>query len=264
MAEMSAYDDTVRMLRRAGCVFAEREADVIFASTRDPDRRHEMVCERAHGAPLEYVVGLAEFAGVSVCIGPPAFIPRHRAEALVAAADRCHAGADSVTALDLGCGCGAIAAALAHRHPGWSVHATDVDAAAIAYALTNGAAFGFETYEGDWFDGLPPALQGALDIVVAHLPYVPSAAVAMLPRDFRDSEPRRAVDGGSDGLDPWRTVAARAATWLAPGGALLSQVAGAQVAAAVRVGAAAGWATGPAAPDPAHEDDAVVLVSRRA
>ena len=264
MPETSAYDDAVRALRRAGCVFAEREADVIFASCHEADRRLKMVAQRAHGAPLEYVVGCAEFAGVSVRIGPPAFIPRHRAAALVDAADILHAGAGSVTALDLGCGCGAIAAALAHRHPGWRMHAADVDAAAVAYARTNGTAFGFETHEGDWFDALPPTLQGTLDIVVAHLPYVPSAQVALMPRDFRDAEPRRTVDGGSDGLDPWRTVAARAGLWLAPGGALLSQVAGGQVETALRVGTSAGWQTLPAPTDLAREDDAVVLVSRRA
>lgn len=263
VAETSAYDDAVRALRRAGCVFAEREADVIFASCHDAAQRRESVAERARGAPLEYVVGVAEFAGVAVRIGPPAFIPRHRAAALVEVADQLRLRADSVTALDLGCGCGAIAAALAHRHPGWSVHATDVDTAAVAWARTNGTAFGFATHEGDWFDALPPALQGTVDIIVAHLPYVPSSEVALMPRDFRDAEPRRAVDGGSDGLDPWRTVAARAAPWLAPGGALLTQVAGDQVETARRVGAAAGWQSSPASA-PTGEDDAVVLVNRRA
>lgn len=264
--ETSAYDDAVRALRGAGCVFAEREADVIFASCHDAHQRLEMVAERASGAPLEYVVGVAEFAGVSVRIGPHAFIPRHRAAALVDAADMLHADADPVTALDLGCGCGAIAAALAHRHPEWSVHATDVDAEAVAYARINAATLGFETHEGDWFDALPTALQGTLDIVVAHLPYVPTAQVALMPRDFRDAEPRRTVDGGSDGLDPWRTVAARAWTWLAPGGVLLSQVAVAQVETARRVGSAAGWETLPAPTDPARDADALVLVlvSRRA
>ncbi len=264
MAETPAYDEAVRTLRRAGCVFAEREAAVIFASGHAAARRRQMVAARAAGAPLEYVVGVAEFAGVRVRIGPPAFIPRHRAAALVDAADMVQTRADAVTVLDLGCGCGAIAAALAQRHPSRSVHATDVDAAAVAYARTNGVAFGFETHEGDWFDALPTSLQGALDVVVAHLPYVPSAEVAMMPRDFRDAEPLRTVDGGTDGLDPWRTVAARAATWLAPGGALLTQVAGTQVETAVTVGADAGWHTMPAITDLSDQDGAVVLVSRRA
>lgn len=261
---MSAYDDAVRDLRRAGCVFAEREADVIFAHTDDGGQRRRMVAERVQGAPLEYVVGFAEFAGVTVHVGAPAFIPRHRAAALVDVADRLLPRASSVTALDLGCGCGAIAAALADRRPGWRVHATEVDAAAAAYARTNGATFGFAVHVGDWFDGLPTSLRGALDLVVAHLPYVPSDAVAMMPRDFRGAEPRRVVDGGSDGLDPWRAVAPRATAWLASGGALLSQLAANQVEAALAIGAAAGWRSSIASAGTTGEDNVVVLVSRLA
>ncbi len=119
-----------RLLRAAGCVFAEREAGVIFAAFGASQDRARAVERRAAGEPLEYVVGSARFAGVSVAVGPPAFIPRHRAEALVDAAVAAVAPPAPVTtrrALDLGCGTGAIAAALTSRLTGWDLHATDID-----------------------------------------------------------------------------------------------------------------------------------------
>ncbi len=246
-------------LRAAGCVFAEREAALIRASTRDPAARRQMVAQRVAGAPLEYVVGSAEFAGVRVRIGSPAFIPRHRAAVLVDLAGR-YAPVPAGAVVDLGCGCGAIAAALVHRHPDWGVHATDVDSDALHWAVANAAAFGFEVHQGHWFDGLPAGLAGTVGVVVAHLPYVPTAEMTRSPRDFHDAEPPHTVDGGGDGLDPWRVVAPEAARWLAPAGVLLTQVAWSQYDDAVRIGTAAGLDMTQVGSD----DDVVVLTACRA
>ncbi len=234
-------EDSVARLRAAGCVFAEREAALIESTLADPIAQQNAVARRCAGEPLEYVVGVAEFAGVTVAIGPPAFIPRARAADLVAALELTQlprlvtdsSAPATVVALDLGCGCGAIAATLRHRYPDWVVHACDIDSGALQYARRNGGVFGFAVYQGDWFDALPADLVGRLDVVVAHLPYVPSAEIAHLPRDFRDAEPRRAVDGGRDGLDPWRQVVAQCGVWLAPEGSLLTQLLPDQVDAAI-------------------------------
>ncbi|MEP6762031.1 MAG: methyltransferase domain-containing protein [Sporichthyaceae bacterium] len=242
-ADPAQRDRLAARLRAAGCVFAEREAALIEASFADPTEREDAVVRRCEGEPLEYVVGVAEFAGVTVEIGPPAFIPRARAADLVSAVDRAlprqppgqSPQGGRVVALDLGCGCGAIAAALRQRHPDWDVHASDIDPAALLYAHCNAAAFGFSVHEGDWFDALPVDLVGRLDVIVAHLPYVPSSEVAHLPRDFRDAEPRATVDGGRDGLDPWRRVVTLCRQWLAANGILLTQVSRAQIDAAAAI-----------------------------
>ena len=70
----------------------------------------------------------------------------------------------------------------------------------------------------------PPALRGRVAILVANVPYVPPAEIALMPPEARAHEPRMALDGGPDGLDVLRRVAAGAAAWLAPGGPLLSEI----------------------------------------
>jgi release factor glutamine methyltransferase len=250
----------VRRLRAAGCVYAEREAELIEATFPTADARESATARRERGDPLEHILGAAEFGGVSVTIGAGCFVPRARAVALVEAAEQLVTQSDAV-ALDLGCGCGPIASALAHRRPGWRVLATDVDETVLVWARRNAQTFGFSVSCGSWFTGLPAALRGGLDVVVAHLPYVPTAEISLLPRDFRDHEPRRSVDGGQDGLDPLREVAPEAGGWLAPDGVLLTQVTHAQhpvaVAIAERAGLSAGVVEAPplGAADPADPDD---------
>jgi len=261
--------EAVACLRAEGCVFAEREVDLIWSCSGDDEVRTRRVAERASGTPLEYVVGCAEFAGVVVEIGPPVFVPRHRAEALVLAALTYGADRDLLTVLDLGCGCGAIAAALARRRSPWQVHASDVDELALIYARRNATTYGFDVHRSNWFTQLPEGMRGRFDLVVAHLPYVPTSELALLPRDFRDHEATTAVDGGDDGLDPWRAVCASADPWLRTGGLLLTQVARHQATGAVAIAAECGWAADVAASaDPTEESgedaDVVVLVAGRA
>lgn len=261
-------------MRAAGSVFAEREAALIEATFVGAFDRERAVTRREAGEPLEYVVGSALFAGVKVAIGPPAFIPRLRAEALVDAAEAAvtevtsttavRARSDPVTALDLGCGAGAIAAALAVRHRDWDIHACDIDRAALTWAMRNAKQFGFSVHEGSWFAALPAALAGSLDLVVAHLPYVPTAEITHLPRDFREHEARHAVDGGTDGLDPLRTVVAACEEWLASDGVLVTQLAHEQLDSSSRIAADAGLCAAIMPPPHGDEDeDTVVLGLRR-
>ncbi len=261
---MSSLDGLITRLRAAGCVFAEREAGLIAGTFEPGPARERAVRRREAGEPLEYVVGAATFAGITVSIGPPVFIPRTRAAALVDTVDRvavAPVGARATTALDLGCGSGAIASALARRHPDWVVHASEVDPAAVGWAERNAATYGYTVHVGSWFDALPPDLRGRLDIVVAHLPYVPSDEVELLPRDFRDHEPRHTVDGGVDGLDPLRAVCADCLRWLAPTGVLLTQVGWGQVETTASIAAAAGLAA-EVAPSSDDDEDTVVVIVR--
>ncbi|MGW4354389.1 methyltransferase [Nocardia sp. NPDC004582] len=131
----------------------------------------------------------------------------------------------TLVALDMCCGCGALGLAFAKElaNAGIQVEltATDIEPAAVACARENLAALGARVFEGDLFDAVPSDLRGRVHILLANTPYVPSEHIAGMPPEARDHEPRRALDGGADGLDVLRRIAAVAADWLAPGGHLL-------------------------------------------
>ena len=206
-------------LRAAGCVFAEEEARLLIAAAPGPADLEVMVERRVGGLPLEYVIGWAEFCGLRISIDPGVFVPRHRSEFLVSQATaRAAAG---VVVLDLCCGSGALGAALAAALGPIELHAGDIDPAAVRCAERNLAEIGGRVYHGDLFDPLPPSLRGRVDVLIANVPYVPTDEIALLPREARLYEPEAALNGGPDGLDLARRVAAEAPLWLAPGGHLL-------------------------------------------
>jgi release factor glutamine methyltransferase len=225
--------DVVQRLRAAGCVFAEDEADIILQTSTDPVRVAEMVSRRAGGAPLQHVVGWAEFAGMRLVVLPGVFVPRRRTEALVRQAVAVTPEGGIV--LDLCCGCGAIGAAIAMSVPRVRLWASDVDPAAVANAKRNLRSVDAVVSVGDMDEAVPGQLRARVDVVVANVPYVPSARVDYLPAEAREHEPRVALDGGADGLDVLRRLAPRAASWLCAGGSLLTECATEQASAAASV-----------------------------
>ncbi|WP_405564884.1 putative protein N(5)-glutamine methyltransferase [Streptomyces phaeochromogenes] len=232
-----SYAHVVTALRSAGCVFAEDEARLILSTARTPAELTVMVDRRVAGLPLEHVLGWAEFRGLRIVVEPGVFVPRRRTEFLVEQAVALAQEAPVV--VDLCCGSGAVGAALAAALPGAELHAADVDPAAVRCARRNVGA-GVRVYEGDLFEALPQGLRGRIGILAANVPYVPSGEVGLLPPEARDHEPLVALDGGGDGLDVLRRVAAEAPRWLAPGGSLLVETSERQAGLAVEILADAG------------------------
>ncbi|MGN5631327.1 putative protein N(5)-glutamine methyltransferase [Streptomyces sp. AC154] len=222
----------ITTLRTAGCVFAEDEAELIASTAADPAALTAMVERRAAGLPLEHVLGWAEFSGLRIAVDPGVFVPRRRTEFLirqaVALAPR------PAVVVDLCCGTGALGAALAAALEDVELHASDVEPAAVRCARRNVGELG-RVYEGDLFAPLPDALRGRVDVLLANVPYVPTGDVALLPAEARVHEPLVALDGGGDGLDVMRRVAAEAPRWLAPGGSLLVETSERQAAAAEEI-----------------------------
>ena len=206
---------------------------MLIAAAPTPADLAAMVDRRVAGLPLEYVIGWVEFCGLRISIDPGVFVPRHRTEFLVGqAAARAAPGA---VVVDLCCGSGAIGAALAAAVGTIELHAADIDPAAVRCAERNLATTSGHVYQGDLFDPLPSSLRGRVDVLVANVPYVPTDAIALLPREARLYEPEAALDGGADGLDLARRVAAGAAAWLAPGGHLLVETSAGQAPRAVEI-----------------------------
>ncbi|MFE3258529.1 methyltransferase [Nocardia sp. NPDC059091] len=141
------------------------------------------------------------------------------AETVVAHAD------STLVALDMCCGCGALGLAFAKEMAEEGIRveltAADIEPAAVACARENLGVVGARVVEGDLFDPVPADLRGRVDILLANTPYVPSEDIAWMPPEARDHEPRRALDGGADGLDVLRRIAAVAGEWLCAGGHLL-------------------------------------------
>jgi release factor glutamine methyltransferase len=243
-------DELVARLRAAGCVLAEEEAALLVAGAPSDDALERLVARRVAGEPLEHVLGWAEFLGLRVAVVPGVFVPRRRTEALALEARRLLAarGPDQrdrdgrAVVVDVCCGSGALGLAVVVAVD-VELHAADVDPAAAACARGNLAAVGGVVHEGDLLDALPHRLRGRVDVLLANVPYVPSAAVGLLPAEARDHEPRTALDGGPDGLDVLRRLAAAVPGWLRPGGHVLTETSDRQAAAAVRVLARTGLAT---------------------
>jgi release factor glutamine methyltransferase len=227
--------DIVALLRGAGCVFAEEEAELLAGAARSAAELDHLTRRRVSGEPLELVVGWARFAGLRVTVAPGVFVPRRRTEFLARAAiERCP---PEGIVVDMCCGAGAIGAAVAAARPGAEVHATDIDPVAVACANANVPG---RVYQGDLFGPLPADLRGRVDVLVVNPPYVPTGQVPLLPAEAREHEPLRALDGGADGLDVLRRVAREAPGWLAAGGHLLAETSQRQADRAVAAIAAAG------------------------
>jgi release factor glutamine methyltransferase len=228
-----------------------------------------MVERRADGLPLEQVLGWAEFCGLRIAVDPGVFVPRRRTEFLVQQAILLIRGdstppdppgplarGDSIppdspgplippgtparpqaVIVDLCCGAGAIGAALAAAVDRAEVHAVDIDPVAVRCARRNVPGY---VHQGDLYQPLPTRLRGRIGILAANVPYVPTGEIGFLPPEARAHEPRVALDGGPDGLEVLRRVAAGAPDWLAPGGHLLIETSERQAPLAAAAFAASG------------------------
>jgi len=182
----------------------------------------DLVERRLAGEPLAWVTGRTDFGGHALLVHPGVYVPRWQSIALAerAVARLPHDG----RAVDLCTGSGAIAAALGTARPGARVVATDSDPRAVACARANGV----QASLGDLLEPVPASFRGCTDVVVAVVPYVPSPALGLLPRDTLAFEDASHYDGGPDGADLLRRVVAAAPGYLRPGAALLLELGGDQ------------------------------------
>jgi release factor glutamine methyltransferase len=239
-------------------VFAEDEARVLDAEARTAADLAAMVDRRVAGLPLAHVLGWAELCGVRIAVEPGVFVPRPRTELLVQQAAAL--GWPGCVVVDLCCGSGAVGVALAAALGRVELHAVDVDPTAVRCAWRNVDAVGGQVHEGDLYEPLPATLQGKVDVLVANAPYVPTDAIGLMPAEARLHEPRVALDGGADGLDVVRRVAAAASQWLAPDGCLLVETSEQQAPQTVEIVARGGLTPRVARSD---ELDATVVIGSR-
>lgn len=243
-----------RRLEAAGIESSAREARILLAHALEeaparlvgwPERIIEseplrsfeaLVDRRLRREPVAYLVGSKEFWGLAFGVDAATLIPRPDTETLVAAAlEAWPSGRSPVRVLDIGTGSGCVLVSLLHEWPTALGLGVDPSAAALAVARANAVRLGVGE-RAAWRQGLPEAGDADVhDLVVANLPYIPSADIEALDPDVRDYEPRSALDGGADGLAVIRIVAAELPRLLAPGGLALFEVGIGQAAEVQRI-----------------------------
>lgn len=178
---------------------------------------------RMQGTPLPYLLGHWEFFGLDFAVSPDVLIPRPETELLVEQALvwlKTHPAQRLVA--DVGTGSGCIAVSLAVNQADIRLVATDQSGPALAMAAKNACRHGVAD-RIQWLNtNLLDGYTGQLDLVIANLPYIPSATLSeLLVSKF---EPIGALDGGPDGLDLIGALLKDAPRWLAPGGAILLEI----------------------------------------
>ena len=211
-----------------------------------------LIAERAARRPLQHLLGEVEFFGLTLTVGPEALIPRPETETLVEAtlARFPKTSPIPLRIADVGCGSGAIALALASRLPAACVFAIDNAPGALELAAANlrrcNLGSRVRLVHGDLLADFDPR---TLDGVVANLPYIPDAEIHRLEPEVRDHEPRGALAGGPDGLDPLRRLAPMAARAVRSGGHVLGEIGAGQHGAATGILMEAGFGPVESIPD---------------
>ena len=178
--------------------------------------------------PVARLLGRKEFWGLPLKVNAETLLPRPETETVVEAALTAVDCDDRIwRALrigDLGTGSGALLLALLSELPNAFGLGTDISFAALRCARDNAAALGLSGRASFVACDYGRALRGPVDILVSNPPYVARADIAGLQAEVRDFDPRRALDGGPDGLDGYRAIASHAARLLAPDGILVLEL----------------------------------------
>jgi release factor glutamine methyltransferase len=193
---------------------------------KDLAKYKELIRRRAAREPLQYITGETEFWGLPIKVTPEVLIPRPETELLVEEALKVPG---SKLILDIGTGSGCIAVALAKNLSDARIVATDISKEAIETARENAGLHGVADRIEFVLANIAPwrvfeAEGRRFDLIVSNPPYIPSDEFPNLQPEVRDFEPRKALDGGLDGLEVIRRILEEAPGFLRPGGLLLLEI----------------------------------------
>ncbi len=191
-----------------------------------------LLTRRLSGEPLAYIVGHREFYGLDLHVTDDVLIPRQETELLVdivlefyrkARRGRFQTCPYQPMVVDVGTGSGGLALAIATHARTANLVATDISQDALDVARRNAINLGLsdrvEFIHGDMLS----SIKGPIDVIVSNPPYIPSDEIEGLAVEVRQ-EPRIALDGGIDGLDPLRRLFAQTSGKLATGGVLIVEL----------------------------------------
>lgn len=174
---------------------------------------------RSRREPVSLILGRKGFWKIMLNVNSAVLTPRPETEVIVDEALKAFPEHMAFSILDLGVGSGAILLSILAERPAAKGLGVDISEDALAVARENAANLDLDgrtaLLRGDWAAGLGDA---GFDLVVANPPYIPSAVIETLDPEVRDHDPRLALDGGEDGLDPYRILAPEILRVLKPGG----------------------------------------------
>jgi release factor glutamine methyltransferase len=204
---------------------------------------------RLNREPVARIVECKEFWGLSLRVSPETLVPRPETETVVEAVletiERCGWQSKAIRIADLGTGSGALLIALMTELPNAIGVGTDVSGEVLTTARDNSRRAGVEARTLFTMSDFGAALEGSFDFVVSNPPYVKSGDIAGLAPEVR-FDPRRALDGGGDGLDCYRAIVGQLPHLLKPAGWLVTEIGYGQEAAVARLCQEAGLIPHPA------------------
>ena len=235
--------DRARFVSDSERILEAREVTVISA----------LAARRLRREPVSRIRGRKEFWNLTLSVTPAVLTPRPETETVVEAAldllARDGRKNEALRILDIGAGSGAIVLALLAELPRASGVATDISEAALDVARANAERNGLATRCGFVACNMADGVRGPFDLIVSNPPYVVHDDIATLQPEVRDYAPKLALDGGRDGLDAYRAIAAQTPSLLAPGGHLIVELGAGQEHAVRELLAAAGLDVGAARSD---------------
>jgi release factor glutamine methyltransferase len=191
-------------------------------------RFRRLVARRAGGEPVAYITGTTLFNGLTLGVGPGAFIPRESSEFMADQAVRRLRRRTRPVHVDMATGVGPVALAVATAVRSARVYGVDLSARPVAMARKNARALRLSNarfLRGDLFRPLPRSLARTVDVITIHPPYVGSRELRELPHEIRLFEPKESLtDFSPMGMGLIQRVADEAPDWLRPGGWLLMEV----------------------------------------
>ena len=200
-------------------------------SPEEHERLEALLQRRVQGEPVQYLLNSACFMGLNFYVDSRVLIPRQDTETLVEAVIVALRPLEKPRMLDLCAGSGAIGLSVKTLAPGADVTLADCSRDALEVVRENARRLGVdvELRHGDLFRAV---WHQKFDLIASNPPYIPTGDLPLLQREVQ-REPRLALDGGGDGLDFYRRIAADAQEHLNPGGSIYLEV-GAGQADAVR------------------------------
>ena len=221
-----------------------RERDRAVGTLVDEAAFEALLERRAGREPLALIVGRQGFWSMEFAVSGETLVPRADSETLIEAAVAARAPGAVRRVLDLGTGTGCLLLAALTAFPdAWGL-GVDCAPGAVRLARRNAAALGLGGRAGFVCGDWGAAVGGGFDLVLSNPPYVAAGEIGGLMPEVARFEPRRALDGGVEGLDAYRALVPAWPGLLAPAGVAVLELGAGQAEAVGGLARAAGFGVG--------------------